>query len=469
MDRHAAGPAINTLMDEQNSLYVSAAKIHAREVDGLFDRLRSVATLVLLGLYYVLPWFTWDERQAVLFDLPARRFYIFGLTFWPQDFFYMAWLLIIAGIGLFLVTALAGRLWCGYACPQTVWTNAFVWLERIAEGNRSKRMKLDKAPWTTEKILRKTAKQILWVSFALWTGFIFVGYFTPVRELAREIVTFSTGGWETFWVLFYGFATYGNAGIMREQVCKYMCPYARFQSAMFDRDSLVISYNEKRGEPRGSRSRKNGKGNKQLGDCVDCTLCVQVCPTGIDIRDGLQYECIACAACVDACDGIMDKMGYPRGLISYTTENAMEGKKTRLLRPRTAIYGTLLLALIIGMAGALSHRQALHIDVLRDRNALYRELADGRVENVYTLKITNKSDRDQRLHLSVSGIPGLTLDDETAYFTAQAGEMISVAARVRANPSQSTGGGHAIEFTVAAENVADVSAQSKSRFFLPSN
>jgi len=454
-------------MDAQQGLYVSAEKIHAREVNGRFERLRIASTVLLLGLYYVLPWITWDDRQAVLFDLPARRFYIFGLTFWPQDFIYMAWLLIIAGVGLFFVTALAGRLWCGYACPQTVWTNAFVWMERLTEGNRSKRIKLDKAPWTGEKILRKSAKQFLWITFSLWTGFIFVGYFTPVRELAPSIVNFSAGGWETFWVLFYGFATYGNAGFMREQVCKYMCPYARFQSAMFDRDSLIVSYDAGRGEPRGSRSRKNGKGDSQLGDCIDCTLCVQVCPTGIDIREGLQYECIACAACVDACDNVMDKMGYPRGLVRYTTENALEGKKSRILRPRTAIYGTLLLVLLVGLAGALSNRQELRLDVMRDRNALYRELSDGNVENVYTLRLTNKSDRDHKVQLTVSGLPGLIVDEATERFTAKAGELTTIAARVHADPDTAPQGGHTISFTVQSEDAAEISAQSKSRFFLP--
>jgi cytochrome c oxidase accessory protein FixG len=366
-------------MDNQNSLYESAEKIHAREVDGMFDRLRAASTVWLLGLYYIGPWLSWDDRQAILFDLPARKFYIFGLTFWPQDFIYLAWLLVIAGIALFLVTALAGRLWCGFACPQTVWTNAFVWMERLAEGNRSKRIKLDKAPWNREKILRKTFKQFLWITFALWTGYTFVGYFTPIIELGKEFATFSLGGWEVFWVFFYGFATYGNAGIMREQVCKYMCPYARFQSAMFDHETLVISYDPVRGEPRGGRSRKNADNDNKLGDCIDCTLCVQVCPVGIDIRDGLQYECIACAACVDACDSVMDKMDYPRGLVKYTTESAMEGKKSRILRPRTILYGTALIILLVGLTGALSSRYELRMDVLRDRNGLYRERATGRI------------------------------------------------------------------------------------------
>ena len=300
------------------SLYESAAKIYPREQSGRFANLSKLATIVLLGLFYVVPWLNWDERQAILFDLPARKFYLVGLTLWPQDFPYLALLLIIAALSLFFFTALAGRLFCGFACPQTVWTEAFIWIEQWTEGTRSQRMKLDKAPWSWNKLRRKGSKQILWVAFALWTGFTFVGYFTPIRQLGLDILALNVGGWTLFWGLFYGFATYGNAGFMREQVCKYMCPYARFQSAMFDKDTLIISYDEKRGEPRGSRKRSVDHKEAGLGDCIDCTLCVQVCPTGIDIREGLQYECIACAACIDACDSVMDRMGYPHGLVRYT-------------------------------------------------------------------------------------------------------------------------------------------------------
>jgi len=300
-------------------LYAARQKIYPREISGRFQRWRVIAVWVLLGIYYVLPWIRWEGRQAVLFDLPARKFHIFALTLWPQDFYFLTWLLVIAALALFFFTALAGRLFCGYACPQTVWTETFLWMERLAEGSRSQQMKLAKAPWTREKILRKFAKQAMWIGFALWTGFTFVGYFTPITELAGKIAGFSTGPWETFWVLFYGGATYVNAGFMREQVCKYMCPYARFQSAMFDHDTLVITYDERRGEPRGARKKGTDHKAKGLGDCVDCTMCVQVCPTGIDIRKGLQYECIACAACIDACDEVMDKVGYPRGLIRYDT------------------------------------------------------------------------------------------------------------------------------------------------------
>ncbi|MBT8145049.1 MAG: cytochrome c oxidase accessory protein CcoG, partial [Gammaproteobacteria bacterium] len=260
------------------SLYAAARKIYPREVDGRYQRLRNIAVVVLLGLYYLLPWINWNGRQAVLFDLPARKFHLFGLTLWPQDLYYLTAMLVLAALALFFFTALAGRLWCGYACPQTVWTEIFLWMERLTEGKRHKRMKLDAGPWNTEKIWRKSAKQTLWIVFSLGTGFTFVGYFTPITELATKTATLSLGGWETFWVLFYGFATYGNAGFMREQVCKYMCPYARFQSAMFDNDTLIIAYDESRGEPRGGRRRGVQPQAVGLGDCIDCTKCVQVCP-----------------------------------------------------------------------------------------------------------------------------------------------------------------------------------------------
>jgi len=454
-------------MDTEISLYESAEKIHAREVDGIFDQFRNATSIILLGAYYLLPWLNWDNRQAILFDLPARKFYIFGLTFFPQDFIYLAWLLVICAVALFLATALAGRLWCGYACPQTVWINAFVWIERLAEGKRAKRIKLDKSPWTREKILRRGSKQALWVLFALWTGFVFVGYFTPVRELDNKVVTFTLGGWETFWILFYSFATYGNAGIMRAKVCKYMCPYARFQSAMFDPDSLIISYDETRGEPRGGRSRKNATRNHGLGDCIDCTLCVQACPVGIDIRDGLQYECIACAACIDACDTVMDKMDYPRGLVKYTTENNIQGKPSRIVRPRTIIYTALLVVLVTGLIGALSTRHALRMDVIRDRNALYRELSDGRIENVYTLKVLNKSEINQPLEIVVTGLPGLTVDTDPLTPIAVAVELTAITVRVKADPDQIDGGGHDISFEANSTLTADVAASSTSRFFAP--
>jgi len=384
-----------------DSLYRREAKVYPRDVKGTFASLRKLAMVVLLGIYYIIPWINWAGHQSVLFDLPARKFYIFNLTFWPQDFIFLTLMLIIAGLSLFFVTAVWGRLWCGYACPQTVWTEAFLWLERLVEGDRSKRMKLDASPWSRNKIIRKTAKQVLWISFALWTGFTFVGFFTPIRELGGSIVNFQTGPWETFWLIFYSFATYGNAGILREQVCKYMCPYARFQSAMFDKDTLVIAYNESRGEPRGGRRKSVVPGEQGLGDCISCTLCVQVCPTGIDIREGLQIECIACAACIDVCDQVMDKMGYEQGLISYTTEHRLSGKETHVLRPRIFVYSFLLLALVAGVIWKINDRVLLRADLLRDRNALYRELPDNKIENVYTLKLINMDFKPHQYRIEV--------------------------------------------------------------------
>ncbi len=449
------------------ALYESAKKIYPREISGRFDRLSKLATVVLLGIYYVLPWVNWEERQAVLFDLPARKFHILGLTLWPQDFPFLALLLIIAALSLFFFTALAGRLWCGFACPQTVWTEAFIWMEQWTEGTRSQRMKLDKAPWSWNKFRRKFSKQFLWITFSLWTGFTFVGYFTPIRELGIDILALDVGGWTLFWGLFYGFATYGNAGYMREQVCLYMCPYARFQSAMFDNDTLVISYDEARGEPRGSRKRDSDYREKGLGDCIDCTLCVQVCPTGIDIRDGLQYECIACAACIDACDSIMDKMNYPRGLVRYTTEHGLQGQKTRILRPRTLVYATLLLVLVSGLAAAIATRSPVILDVIRDRNSLYRELPDDVIENIYTLKIINQSNDPRRFALSVSGLGGISLDGVDGPVAVGGGDVLSLPVRVRAARADAAGISE-IFFSVVATDDESVAVTEDSRFLGPS-
>ncbi len=322
-------PAESTLPQE---LYAKRQKIYPRQVSGIFASMRITAVLVLLGLYYGLPWISWDGRQAILFDLPARQFHILGLTLWPQDFIYLAGLLIVAALSLFFFTALAGRLWCGYACPQTVWTEVFLWIERQIEGKRNQQIKLDKKGSIRKKIVLKGFKHGIWLLLSAWTGYTFVGYFTPITELGVNLLSFTSGPWETFWVVFYGFATYANAGWMREQVCIYMCPYARFQSAMFDSDTLVISYDPGRGEPRGARRRGDIPDELGLGDCIDCQLCVQVCPTGIDIRNGLQYQCIGCAACIDVCNDVMNKLNYPKGLIRYTTENMLKTGMTYLLR-----------------------------------------------------------------------------------------------------------------------------------------
>jgi cytochrome c oxidase accessory protein FixG len=447
-------------------LFESARKIYPREIKGRFATLSKIATLTLLGLFYGVPWLIWDEHQAFLFDLPERKFHLLGLTLWPQDFPYLALLLIIAALSLFFFTALAGRLWCGFACPQTVWTEAFIWMEQWTEGTRSQRMKLDKAPWSWNKLRRKGSKQILWLTFSLWTGFTFVGYFTPIRELGPQLLGFSASGWATFWVVFYGFATYGNAGYMREQVCKYMCPYARFQSAMFDKDTLIISYDERRGDPRGGRKRSVDPRAVGLGDCIDCQLCVQVCPTGIDIRDGLQYECIACAACIDACDSVMDKMNYPRGLVRYTTDHAVHNETTHVLRPRMFVYAGLLVVLLGGLVASMLARTPIILDVIRDRNTLYRELPQDIIENSYTLKVINQSNEARKFEIDVSGVNGISLDGVGEQVTVDGGGVLSLPVRARAKRDDAYGI-MKIVFTVRAlDEVSDV-VHEDSRFLGP--
>ena len=455
----AAGSAAAGSADagESRSYYQPHQKIYPREIAGRYARLRTGAVWLLLGLYYLLPWLQLHGRQAVLFDLRERKFYVLTLVMWPQDFIFLTWLLVLAALSLFFFTALAGRLWCAYACPQTVWTEVFLWLERISEGGRQARIRLDAAPWGARKLARKSLKQLLWISLALWTGFTFVGFFTPIRDLAGDARLLALSPWESFWILFYGFATYGNAGYLREQVCKYMCPYARFQSAMFDRDTLIITYDSERGEPRGSAG---------LGDCIDCTWCVQVCPTGIDIRQGLQYECIACAACIDACDKVMDRIGYPRGLIRYTTQHALEHRTTHVIRPRIMVYGTILGLLACGFAAALALRAPLGLDVIRDRSGLFRLLDDGRIENVYTVKILNKSELARSFELSVSGAGELELDPARPVFSVAPGEVYPAVVRVRRAASQPAGA-QTIRFRVSARDDPRISASHDARLLAP--
>ncbi len=392
----------------EQSLYEVRKKIYPRAVTGVFARWRWGLVFATQLVFYGLPWLTWNGRQAVLFDLGARKFHIFGLVLWPQDFIYLTALLVVSAFALFLFTAIAGRLWCGYACPQTVYTEIFLWVERVIEGDRVARMRLDRTRGA-RKAARKAAKHAAWIAIALWTGFTFVGYFTPIRHLGHEVASLSLGPWETFWVFFYGFATYGNAGWMREQVCKYMCPYARFQSAMFDRDTLIITYDPARGEPRGGRSRSADPARLGLGDCVDCGICVQVCPTGIDIRQGLQYECIGCAACIDGCDQVMKKMNYAPGLIRYSTENALEqgwgGRQIvrRVLRPRVLLYTGVLAAIVVAVGTSLWVRLPMKLDVIPDRGSLAREVDDGRLENVYRLQVMNTEERARRYTLEAIG------------------------------------------------------------------
>lgn len=451
----------------QQSLYAKRQKVYPREVHGLFAYLRVLSVAVLLGLFYGVAWLRWDGRQAVLFDLPARKFYIFGWTFWPQDLFYLALLLILAALSLFFFTALAGRLFCGYACPQTVWTEVFLWIERKIEGSRNQQIKRDKTSWNIEKIRVKATKHSIWIAFSLYTGFTFVGYFTPIRELAGSLVTFQLSHWETFWVIFYGFATYGNAGWMREQVCIYMCPYARFQSAMFDKDTLIIAYDDKRGETRGARKRSVVPAEQGLGDCVDCSLCVQVCPTGIDIRNGLQYQCIGCAACIDACDEVMVKMDYKPGLVRYTTQHAIEGKATHIIRPRMLVYALLLISLLTAVVYSISQRIPLALDVIRDRNSLYKETPEGLIENVYLLRIMNRDTADHIYTLTVDGIQGLQMIPNHPPLTVKTGEIISIPLRLTADPANLTHRSSSIRLVLTATDNPHFSVTEEARFLGP--
>ena len=450
------------------SLYAKAPKVYSRKVTGYFSNLRALAAWLLLGLYYGVPWITWNDKQAILLDLPNRQFNFFNITLWPQDFVYLTWLLIIAELTLFFFTALAGRLWCGYACPQTVWTKTFIWMERVIEGDRAKRMKLDKQPMSARKFRIKATKQIAWLTFALFTGITFVGYFTPIRDLFAMIPTFSFGGWEWFWILFYSLATYGNAGYLREQVCIYMCPYARFQSAMFDKDTLIIAYDEQRGESRGSRKKKDTDyKSRGLGDCIDCEQCVHVCPTGIDIRDGLQYQCIACAACIDVCDSVMEKMGYPKGLVKYTNEHANEGKEHHIIRPRMIFYAIILAAVFATFIYALNQRIPFEVDVIRDRNTLYTTTVDGLIENVYSIKLLNMSQQPRTYEMTVAGLEDIkVLGDMTV--TVPAGEVVTVPVRLQVKPASLGIGRNTIVFSAKAIEDPSVVAESESRFLGPS-
>lgn len=459
------------------SLYEAQDKIYPRSISGFFTQWRWVMIWLTQIFFYGIPWLDWGQRQALLFDLEAKRFYIFKLVLYPQDLIYLTAILIISALSLFLFTAVAGRLWCGYACPQTVYTEIFLWFERKIEGDRAARMKLDTSSITAKKLVKKIGKHCVWIVFALWTGFTFVGYFTPIRDLAREFIQLRVTPWETFWVCFYGFATYGNAGFMREQVCKYMCPYARFQSAMFDDDTLIVTYDEARGEPRGGRSRSVDMNASSLGSCIDCSLCVQVCPTGIDIRDGLQYECIGCGACADVCDTVMDKMGYARGLVKYSTQNTMTNKWSdkqmmrRILRPRVIIYASILALLIASLLASLWLRTPFRVDVVRDRGIMARLVDGGMLENVYRLQIMNGTETTQYYQLNATGINGLTIevdgaeDNQTIKVNPAESRWVSVRLEIPDGSVES--GSHYIEFEIKSLDSKETVTE-KSVFLVPS-
>ena len=456
------------------SLYQADKKIYARSVSGWFSHWRWAMVWITQLVFYGLPWLSINERQAMLFDLASRRFYIFNLLLYPQDLIYLTGLLIISALSLFLFTAVAGRLWCGYACPQTVYTEIFMWVERKIEGDRAARMRLDGSVMGFNKLARKGVKHAVWIAIGLWTGFTFVGYFSPIRELALEVSRLSLGPWEWFWILFYGFATYGNAGWMREQVCKYMCPYARFQSAMFDRDTLIVTYDYARGEGRGVRARSDTPAEYQakgLGDCIDCGLCVQVCPTGIDIRNGLQYECISCSACIDVCDTVMDKMHYPLGLIQYSTPNGISLKLSsaamirRVLRARVLVYTGVLLTISISLLASLIMRAPFKVDVVRDRGSVARMVGHGQIENVYRLQSMNATEVRQQYQLRLTGLESARIVSEDSVWVEPAGSRW-VPVRGQLTPDTADPGSYSITFLISAGGGQGERAE-KSVFLVP--
>jgi len=390
---------------------MAGGAIHTRSFTGLYRSLRLYGAGALFVLYFGTAWLNWNGRQAVLWDLGKSQFHIFGATFWPQDFVLLSAILIIAAFGLFFITVFAGRVWCGYTCPQSVWTWVFMRIEHFTEGERHQRIKLDNAPWSINKLLRRTSKHGLWLGVSLLTALAFVGYFTPIRALSHDLISFNLGTSESVWLFLFTAATYLNAGWLREKVCRDMCPYSRFQSVMFDSDTLLVTYDARRGENRGARKKEINAKAAGLGDCIDCTVCVQVCPTGIDIRDGLQLDCISCGACIDACDSVMDKMDYARGLIRYTSERALAGGQTRFLRPRLVAYAATLLVMFGAFVWGVEQRDLIALDVHKDRG-LFRENSQGQIENIYVLKVINKTQQARDYAIALVDSPDFALNGQ---------------------------------------------------------
>lgn len=446
--------------------YTPRSHIYVREVKGALETFRRFFGGFFILLFAGIPWLQFDGRQAVLLDIAEQRFHIFGLTLWPQDLTVLAWIFIIAAFALFVVTTVAGRVWCGFMCPQTTWTYMFIWFEHKIEGNRNKRIKLDERAMDFDKFIRKFLKHLCWVILALLTSLTFVGYFTPIGALFIDFSSFGATAAATGSVLFFTLCTYGNAGWMREIMCTHICPYARFQSVMFDADTLTVTYDAKRGEKRGPRGRKmplEKRQEKGLGDCIDCNLCVQVCPTGIDIRNGLQYECINCGACVDVCNGVMAKMNYPKGLISFTSEHKLQGKKTHIFRSKMVGY-LVVLAIMVGLLVAdLVSRVPLEVDIIRDRNSLFRENFEGEIENVYTLKILNKSQQEYTYKVTVEGLPELKYIGEDT-ITAAAGEVFTLPISVAVDPALLESKSTKVTISVVALEDESIAVNEPSKF-----
>jgi len=426
------------------SLYAAREKVYPKRAHGTFRNIKWIVMAVTLSIYYLVPWLRWDRGphlpdQAVLVDFPSRRFFFFFLEIWPQEFYYITGLLVLAALGLFLVTSIAGRMWCGYTCPQTVWTDLMIAVERFFQGDRNQRIRLDKTPWAFETLWRKAATHSTWLLIAIATGGAWVFYFADAPTLARQLVSFDAPMVAYLFIGIFTATTYLLGGIAREQVCIYMCPWPRIQGGMVDHDSLLISYRTWRGEPSGPH--KTGQSWEGRGDCIDCRQCVAVCPTGIDIRNGSQLECIQCALCIDACNEIMDKVDRPRGLIAYDTvrnlESAgQEGFKPNFLRPRVVLYSATIAVVGAIMLTALMLRADLDVSVLHDRNPLYVKLSDGSIRNSYTIKLLNKAYQPRDFTVGVKGLPGAALtivgyEKETdPAITVSADELQSITAHV---------------------------------------
>ncbi|MDP3534707.1 MAG: cytochrome c oxidase accessory protein CcoG [Halomonas sp.] len=439
--------------------------IYVREIGGFFQRIRRRSNWLLMALYFGLPWFNWGDRPLVWFDLSAQEFHLFAATFYPQDFILLTWILVLCAFGLFLITVVAGRVWCGYSCPQSVWTFLFIWFEHRLEGPRHRRIRRDKAPRRLVTLWRKSLKHTAWLLIALATGIAFVGYFTPIRELVVDVVSLTAHPWALFWIGFFTVFTYLNAGWLRHQVCLHMCPYARFQSAMFDANTLIVSYDADRGEPR-RKHPQTGTETSRAGDCIDCELCVQVCPTGIDIRDGLQYECISCAACIDACDSVMTRIDKPLGLIRYTTERALEGQLTRFWRPQLLVYAVALLSMVVLLVDFLNTRVPIDVDVVRDRQTLFESTAEGRIINYYNLTLRNQDSQTHRYALSVSGLPGLRLQGMDT-IEVGANETRSLRVALTADAADLTQPSHPVELRFIALGDPSIISANETRFLGP--
>lgn len=396
----------------EESLYADWKKLYPRHQTGFFRNLRWMATWVLLGIFFILPLLRWHRPgdqpdQAILFDLPARKFYLFDLIVWPQDIFLLAFLLMAMALGLFFITALAGRVFCGYFCFQTVWTDLFLYVERLVEGNRKQRIKLDGSGWTTHKIIKKSIKHSLWMLIGVVTGGFFVSYFVDAPTLFFGFLKGEAPFAAWFTLFFVALCTYVFAGFAREQVCIFMCPYARFQGAMFDNDTIIVAYMDSIGEPRkGNRRIREAlkEEGKPVGACIDCFECVTVCPTGIDIRKGQQYECITCAACIDACDSVEKRLNVKHSLIRYTSLSTLNGGKPHFFRPRILVYAGLLVVLFLGIIGYFVVRPSLGINVIPHRQPVFIRLSDGSIQNNYTIRILNISHQTQTYSLDVEGL-----------------------------------------------------------------